>query len=190
MRWSCGLRLVALVIRAGHAGELERADVAGAHDVRPGAEVNEIAVLEIGDLLALGNGFEVANLELARIARTLGQAAEPPALANPSCACSRVTTIFSKTWFALISFFISASICLEILRRDAVRQIHVVIKTVLDRRPGGELRVRPQPQDGGGQHMRGGMADAFQLGHLRAVVQSFALRVQVAVLVQQTWTEI
>ena len=37
--------LVALVIGAGHAGELERADVAGAHHVRPGAKVNEIAVL-------------------------------------------------------------------------------------------------------------------------------------------------
>ena len=72
--------LVALVIRAGHGGELERADVAGAHHVRPGAEVNEIAVLEIGDLLAFGNVFEVADLELARIARALGQAAEPAAL--------------------------------------------------------------------------------------------------------------
>src|SRR5208337_4902638 len=69
--------LVALVVGAGHAGELERADVAGAHHVRPGAQVNEIAVLEISDLLALGNGFEVADLELARIAWPLGQAAKP-----------------------------------------------------------------------------------------------------------------
>ena len=38
--------LVALVVGAGHGGELERADVAGAHHVRPGAEVDEIAVLE------------------------------------------------------------------------------------------------------------------------------------------------
>ena len=72
--------LVALVIRAGHGGELERAHVAGAHHVRPGAQVDEIAVLEIRNRLALGNGFEVADLEFARIARTLGQSTEPAAL--------------------------------------------------------------------------------------------------------------
>ena len=35
--------------------------------------------LIIRDLLALGNGCEVAELEFARIARTLGQAAKPAA---------------------------------------------------------------------------------------------------------------
>ncbi len=62
----------------------------------------------------------------------------------------------------------------EILRRDAVLQVHVVVKAVLDRRPGGELRVRPQAQNGGGHDVRGGMPDALQFGHLGAVVESFA----------------
>ena len=62
----------------------------------------------------------------------------------------------------------------EILRRDAVRQFHVVIKSVFDRRAGGELGVGPEPQDGGGHDVGGGMPDAFQLGHLLAVVQCLA----------------
>ena len=36
--------LVAFIISAGQAGELERADVSCAHDVRAGAKVDEIAV--------------------------------------------------------------------------------------------------------------------------------------------------
>lgn len=47
----------------GHAGELERANVAGAHHVRPGAQVNEVAVLEIGDRFALGNLVEQVRFE-------------------------------------------------------------------------------------------------------------------------------
>ena len=38
---------------------------------------------------------------------------------------------------------------LEIFGRDAMRQFDVVIKTVLHRRPGGELRFRPDFQNGG-----------------------------------------
>ena len=60
--------------------ELESADVAGAHYVRPGAKVDEIAVLVIRDLLAFGNVFEIPNLELARIPRPLGQSAKSAAL--------------------------------------------------------------------------------------------------------------
>ena len=62
----------------------------------------------------------------------------------------------------------------EILGRDAVRQFDVVIKAVLDRRPGGELRVGPDAQDGRRQDVRGGMAQALEVGHLRALLESFA----------------
>ena len=88
----------------------------------------------------------------------------------------------SKGWFALISFFISASIFLEILGRDAVRQIDVIIKAVLDRRTGGELRFRPDPQNGRGKHVRSRMADAFEIRHLlRAVLMFFVRRSSKAV---------
>ena len=51
--------LVAFVVGAGDTQQLERADVAGAHHVRPGAEIDEIAVLIERDLFAFGNVFEV-----------------------------------------------------------------------------------------------------------------------------------
>ncbi len=62
----------------------------------------------------------------------------------------------------------------EILRRDAVWQFDVVIKAVFNRRPGGELRLRLDLQDGGGEDVRGGMAEPFQIGHLGALVGCFA----------------
>ncbi len=58
----------------------------------------------------------------------------------------------------------------EILGRDAVRQVDVVIEAVLDRRAGGELRFRPKSQDGGGENVRGGMADPLQFRHWRTLV--------------------
>ena len=53
-------------------------------------------------------------------------------------------------------------------------EFHVVIKAVLDRRAGGELGIGPDAQDGRGEHVGAGMADALQFGHLRAVVEGFA----------------
>ena len=56
--------LVAFVVGAGHVRELERADVAGAHHVRPGAEIDEIAVLVVGDRLAFRDALDDVELEL------------------------------------------------------------------------------------------------------------------------------
>ena len=55
-----------------------------------------------------------------------------------------------------------------------MRQIDVVVKAVLDRRPGGELRLRPDAQDGRREHMRGGVAEALQVGHLAALLEGLA----------------
>src|SRR5437764_15355686 len=56
---------VAFVVGAGNAGELERADVAGAHDVRAGAEIGELAIAIERDFFALGNVLDDVELELA-----------------------------------------------------------------------------------------------------------------------------
>ena len=55
-----------------------------------------------------------------------------------------------------------------------MRQIDVVIKTVLDRRPGGELRVRPELQNRRGQDMRRGMTQPLEVGHRCALLECFA----------------
>ena len=73
---------VAFVIRAGHGGELERADVAGAHHVlrAPFAKINEVAVLAVGDPFTFGNAFEIADLKFTRITRSLNETAQASAL--------------------------------------------------------------------------------------------------------------
>jgi len=50
-------------------------------------------------------------------------------------------------------------------------QLDIIVEAVIDRRAGGELRVGPQPGDGGGENAGAGMSDAFELGHLRALVE-------------------
>ena len=57
--------LVTLVIRAGDAGEPVGAHVPGAHHVRPGTKVNELAGLEIRNRLIGRNVFDDVELELA-----------------------------------------------------------------------------------------------------------------------------
>src|ERR1044072_7809874 len=56
---------VALVIGAGDAGELERADVAGAHDMRAGENIGEFAVAIERNFFALGNVLNDIELEFA-----------------------------------------------------------------------------------------------------------------------------
>ena len=63
---------------------------------------------------------------------------------------------------------------LEVLRRDAVRQVDVVIEAVLHRRAGGELRLRPDAQDGRREHMCGGVAETLDVRHLGALLEGFA----------------
>ena len=155
---------VALVVGAGDVGELERADVAGAHDVRPGAEIGEIAVAIERDFFALGNVLDDIELELARVPGRSPRAPSRHACAIAS-ASSRETIDPLEDVVRFDLLFHLRLDLREILGRDAVRQIDVVIEAVLHRRPGGELRLRPDAQDGRRQHVRGGMAQPLEVGH-------------------------
>src|SRR5205814_4457739 len=57
---------VAFVVRASNAGELKRADVSGAHDVRPRAEVDELPVAIERDFFVRRNVVDNIELEFAR----------------------------------------------------------------------------------------------------------------------------
>ena len=59
---------------------------------------------------------------------------------------------------------------LEILGRNPVRKIDVVIKAVLDRRPGGELRFRPNLQNRCREHVGRRMTKTLDVRHLRALI--------------------
>ena len=63
---------------------------------------------------------------------------------------------------------------LEIVRRDAVGHVEIIVEAVFNRRAVGELRVRPEAQDGGGHHVGGGVAEPLEVGHLGAFVESLA----------------
>ena len=52
-----------------------------------------------------------------------------------------------------------------------MRQIDIVVKTVIDRRPGGELRLRPDFQNGGCENVRRGMTQTLDISHLGALLQ-------------------
>ncbi len=155
--------LVAQVIGAGDVGELERADVAGAHDVGPGAEVDEIAVGVERDLLPLRDALEDIELEPARLRTGAegGQAALPAQRdrlgPRNGGADEGLVRLGHRLHLRLDP--------LEVGGGDAVGQVDVVIETVLDRRTGRQLGLGPDFQKGGRQDMGGGMAEAFDIGH-------------------------
>ena len=164
--------LVALVIRAGHGGELERADVAGTHHVRPGAQINEIAVPEIRNRFVLGNLVEQIELELRR-SRPLGQSAQPAALGVLDGLVARDDDLLEGMVGLDFLFHLGLDGC-EVLGRDAVGAFEVVVKAGFDGRAVGELGVGPEAEDGGGHHVRARVADALQFGHFRAVIEGLA----------------
>jgi len=171
--------LVALVIGAGDLRQLERADVARAHDMRPGAEIEELPVLIVRDRLAFGDVREVPQLEFAGH-RTLAERPETPALGVLSGLLARDDLLLEDMvgLDLLLHLLLDAR---EILRSDAMVELDVVVKPILDRRTGGELGPRPQAQDGGGQHVGAGMPDPLQLGHLVAALGRLAVVVRLLV---------
>src|SRR5438874_10353065 len=79
---------VAFVVGAGDAGELERADVACAHDVRAGAEIGELAVAIERDFFALGNVLDDVEFELTG-RRSLTKGTKDTTLGHIECFSSR-----------------------------------------------------------------------------------------------------
>ena len=72
--------LVPLVIGARHRSQLECTNVARPHHVRPGAQIQEIPVLEVGDRLALRNVRQVPSLNLLALPGRSLKPAEASAL--------------------------------------------------------------------------------------------------------------
>ncbi len=104
----------------------------------------------------LGNGFEIANLKLARIAHALGQTTQPSALGILQRLFARDDNLLKGV--VRLGFLFHLLLDLrKIFGRNAMLEIHVVIETVFNRRPGSELGVGPQPQNRRGHDMRGGM---------------------------------
>ncbi len=172
--------LVSFVVGAGDAGELEGADVAGAHRVRASTQIEEIAVLEIGNRFAFGDVCEIAELEFAWVAGAFAQTAEAAAFSILNRLFARDNDFLEN----MVGFDLLFHLLLdlrEILGGDAMREVHVVIEAVLDGRAGGELGFGPEAEDSGGHDVGAGVADALQFGHLGAFVEGFAFSLFVVV---------
>src|SRR5947207_10183821 len=132
---------VAFIIRACHVGEFERADVSRAHDVRSGAKIDEVTAAIERDFLVGRNVLNNVEREFAWL-WSLAQCGK-------TSFSSKLERFIARNLHALermvrLDLLLHLSLdFLEILRRNAVRKIDVVIKPVLYWWPGGELRFRP-----------------------------------------------
>src|SRR5437879_5253388 len=163
---------VAFVVSARHAGELERADVSRAHDMRPGAKVDEIAVAIKRDFLVRRNVFDDVDLVFAWLI-AIAQRGKPTFLSHLERFVARNFHALERMVCVDLLFHFRLDF-LEIVGRDAVGKIDIVIKTVLYRRPGGELRFRPDFQNRRGEYMRRRVTQALDVGHRGALLQIFA----------------
>jgi hypothetical protein len=136
--------LVAAPVRAGEARELERLDRLGILQVRPAAEVGEIA-LRIEVDVAVGR---VDELELVRL--LLGLEAEPRLLARDALAAPL------PPLGDLVADLVLDP--LERLLPDRLGELEVVVEAALDRRPDRDLHAGVEAADRLGQQVRRRMA--------------------------------
>ena len=157
------IALIALVIGAGHRSQRKGTDPSRRFHVRPGAEIGESAVAVETDFFTLRNAFE--DIQLV--------AAGHPALAERgelagATEFHRLGPADHTTFEWLVLRDDLSHLCFdpgEILGRDAVPQIDVIIKSLLHRRPRRELCLGPDAQNGLGQHVGAGMTQGFQFVH-------------------------
>ncbi len=166
------IAFVALVIGAGHMGEAECADVASAHDMGSGAEVQKVTVSEQGDLFVVGDVLDDVGFEAIGCG-PFGEGGQTALLGEFEGFVAGDDEFFE----GMVCFDFEAHLLLdlgEVLRRDAVGQIDVVVEAVFHGGTGGELGFGPDFEDGGGEDVGGGVAEPLQISHLLPLLESFA----------------
>ena len=159
---------VAFVIRAGDVGELERADVSRAHHVRPGAEIDELAVAVERNLFVRRNVFDDVELEFAGLG-SFAQSGEPAFFSELERFVPRNFDPFERMVRFDFVFHLGLDL-FEIIGRDAVGKIDIVIKAVLHRRARSELRFRPDFQNRRRKYVRRRMTKTLDIRHCRALL--------------------
>ena len=149
--------LVATVIGASDVQELERLDLRGVTDVGAGAEVDELAVLIKGDGFAGGDVTEAADLV------GILSAFEDQLLGFLAGALEafELLVLLGDTAHLFLNFH-------EVLGRESVVEVEVVVEAVVGGRPDIQLGLREQAEHGGAQHVGGGVANLLEGSHLRA----------------------
>lgn len=141
--------------------------------MRAGAKIGKVAVAVDRDLLVFRNVLDDIEFEPAR-RRARAERAELTALRHGEGVGARELNALEDVVGFRFSFHLGFD-SFEVVRRNAMRQVDVVVETVLDWWTGGELRFRPDFENGGGENVRGGMAEALQIGHLGALLWRFSI---------------
>src|SRR6185437_16076097 len=105
------------------------------------AEVDEIAVAIERNFFVWRNVFNDVDFELAWLI-AIAQRSEPAFFSEIERFIARNFHFLERMIGFDLLFHLGLDL-LEIFRRNAVRKIDIIIETVLDWRPGGELRFRP-----------------------------------------------
>ena len=167
--------LVAAPVRAGDGQELERPDLARRGDVRPAAQVAERPVLVEADRRA----------PLPRRRRLRGEVVEDLHLVALALALHDRAAIVERDLLAHERVVRRDALAHprfdrgEVVRRQVLRQLEVVVEAVRDGRPDAELRAREQVEDRLGHDVGGRVAHRVELvvgARVQQLVDRAALR--------------
>ena len=142
--------------------------------MRAGAEIDELAVLETRNLFAFGDLVDEVEFETGWVARAFGEATEPSRFRHGFRFFTRDRLVFELLVFLGDLAHLRLDL-FEIVRGDAVLHFEIIVEPGLDGRAVGELRVRPDAQDGGGHDVGAGVPEPLQVGHLLAFVEGLAV---------------
>ena len=137
--------LVAAPVGARERGQLDRLDRLRVLQVRPAAEIGELALRIEGDV-ALGRVDELDLVALALGLEAALRLVGGDLLALPGSALLQLALDLGLD-------------LLEILLADRLGELEVVVEAVLDRRPDRDLDARIEPADRLGEQVRGGVAE-------------------------------
>ncbi len=161
---------VPAIIRSRHTQQLEGFHVAGAHHVRPGAEIDKVAVLVKRDRLPFRNVSQTLHLVFLLSLLEKG----PGFVARLDRFLEGLVLLHD---FPHLLFDPG-----KIFRREPVGDVEIIIEAFVRRRTNVQKRLRPESENRRGHNMSAGMASALQLGHPVALIQRLALRRSVVVL--------
>jgi len=146
--------LAAAPVGSGDLGQLERLDLTGLLEVRPGAQVGEIALAvkrdygvfrELVDQLDLV-GFFFFQHQL-------------PRLGTGQLEAFQGQIGLDDLLHLILDLF-------QIIGREGVFAVKIVIEAILDRRTDGQARLREQLFDGVRQDVRRGVAKGLAIGRI------------------------
>jgi hypothetical protein len=149
-----GVVLVAAPVRASDGHELERADLSGALEVRPAAQIDEAAVRVHADLPVLDRFVEL--LDLVHLVVLMLVAEEPEGLRDVHLAPLERHVFLHHRLHALLDLR-------EVVRLERARKVEVVVEAVGHRRAEAEPRVGKELEDRAGHHVRGRVAQRVEV---------------------------